>query len=118
MTPRDWFVVGTRLLGIWMLLEFVGEAVFFAEGQWGLVTLRTSLPSAYVLHGGVDLILGLAMVLCAPIFADWLDWHSPRKPKHACPECGYDLRAGHDKCPECGYAEQATETSNLSVGDQ
>src|SRR5690348_14621789 len=52
------------------------------------------------------------LVICGWFFMlmEWRDARMlrDRKRRGACPQCGYDLRAGTDGCPECGTPLKST----------
>jgi hypothetical protein len=56
MKPRDWFVVGVRLLGAWWFVEGVHYALSFLDVRLGLSPLRdyagqvAGVPHAYLLY--------------------------------------------------------------------
>jgi rubrerythrin len=107
MKSSDWFVVGVRLVAIWLLLDCLNESALGAERHFGMATSQLTSESAYWFHAGVDLIVGLGMLLWAPFMSSMLEWEW--RPKHRCQECGYDLWATTDRCPECGTPVAAPE---------
>jgi hypothetical protein len=69
MKSRDWFVLGLRLFGVWLLMECLGESVLGAEVHFNMITLRTSTEQAYWFHAGVNLFAGLGLLIYAPSIA-------------------------------------------------
>ena len=64
MRPKDWFTVGLRLLGVWMLLESLGELVPGIELQFRLVEPLRYTPLAYLLHAAIDFFAAVALLRC------------------------------------------------------
>ena len=62
MRAKDWFTVGLRLLGVWMLTESAGLLAGGAEIQFGLTGQRSSESIAYLVHAAVDLAAGVALL--------------------------------------------------------
>ena len=62
-------------------------------------------PAGTAKHASVHLSHWLSAAVAAVLPALW--WrgyrrHRHRRRNHLCLDCGYDLRASHDRCPECG----------------
>jgi hypothetical protein len=64
MRPKDWFTVGLRLLGVWMLLESLGEMVSGLELQFRLIEQLRSSPLAYFFHAAIDVFAAVALLRC------------------------------------------------------
>ena len=64
MRARDWFTVGFRLFGVWMLLESVPWIVGCAEVQFGFSHQGLGASMDYILHAAVDLAVGVALLRC------------------------------------------------------
>jgi hypothetical protein len=78
-----------------------------ASGGFALPGLRLTIAPAGIYDAtGSDYSLKLSYwLLCTLlILIGVLFWllAKDRHPRGFCPECGYDLRASHDRCPECG----------------
>ncbi|HEY8668694.1 MAG TPA: hypothetical protein VIL86_18750 [Tepidisphaeraceae bacterium] len=102
MKAKDWFLVGVRLFGVWMLLEGVAQTVVLLQAMLGLVTLQRTWPIAYIMHALVDFAIGVYLLQGAPLLIALAKWE--RKPEHPeCAYCGYDLTGNvSGTCPECG----------------
>lgn len=74
MKSREWFIVGLRLLGVWLLISCLTEMVAGTQAHFGMVTLRTTSELAYWFHAGVDLVAGVMLLISAPNFCDALAW--------------------------------------------
>lgn len=83
MKAREWFIVGTRLLGVWMTIECVREMVALAEVRSGMMPVRSTSPSAYLFHGVVDLLVGCLLLWGAAPLSRFFDWHvsDPEPPR-------------------------------------
>jgi hypothetical protein len=65
MRPKDWFTVGLRLLGVWMLLESLGELVSGLELQFRFIEPLRTTPFAYFLHTAIDFVAAVALLRCS-----------------------------------------------------
>src|SRR6476620_10337007 len=101
MKPRDFFVVGMKVLGVWRLIKKKEDLRYVAEIYAGVLS-RTVFPVAsYWIHAGLDLVMGVYFLSGAPLLATWA--YGPLMDSPACDKCGYSL-AGNVSgvCPECG----------------
>jgi hypothetical protein len=59
MTPRLWFSVALRVLGVWELLDALYHFTTVITIRTGLYTPVASQPASFLLHGAVKLALAL-----------------------------------------------------------
>ena len=101
MDKRDWFFVGVRLFGVWVLLDAVTEARYLIEIAFSLAQPVRTPVGVYILHLAMDVIVGFYLLAGAPGIGGFV--FSSRKVGVPCPSCGYDLTANTSgTCPECG----------------
>ena len=103
MKAKDLFLAAIRLFGVWMLVQCIDEGLFYFDKIKGYYAGASSYSeNVYLAHFIVDLVVGLALLICGRELTNVLAWPSDRAGPNKCEQCGYDLRGGHDKCPECG----------------
>jgi hypothetical protein len=100
MKPRDWFGVGIRLFGIWLLLTCLDEVRIIVDILVHVLNPDRTPLSAYVIHAIVNGIAGLYLLGGAPFVCDFA--YAPRM-RLECESCHYDLTGNTSgTCPECG----------------
>ncbi|MBX6315953.1 MAG: hypothetical protein IRY99_24020 [Isosphaeraceae bacterium] len=80
MIPRDWFVLGIRLFGIWLITCSASYLMTFCDFRFGLVAVRELVnPHGYLLYATSDLILALIFLRGAQRIAAWCDGEAHEK---------------------------------------
>ena len=79
MTPRLWFSVALRALGVWELLGATDHLVTLFNVKTGLYETAAQ-PLAFFTHGAVDLVLALTLLKGAPVITRYFYPDSPREP--------------------------------------
>ena len=101
MKRRDWFVVGVKLFGVWLLYNCLEQIRVISEIYLGAFTPTRTPIALYWIYCGWYLLLGLYCLNGAPLLAMWA-YGKPVEP-HACGKCGYSLQGNvSGVCPECG----------------
>lgn len=100
MKPRDWFAVGVRLFGIWMLLQCLDDLRTIVDILAGLFTPVRTPIAAYAVHAVINSVVGMYLLSGAPGITSLA---FPRRKSGLCESCGYDLTGNTSgTCPECG----------------
>ena len=110
MTRRDWFAVGVRLLGVWVLIAAVDEIRIALAVHFDLLTSSYRGIGAYVLHAVVNVLVGIYLLAGAPQLMS-IAFRRNRGP--ICANCGYDLSGSPDRCPECGSVPVKPEMGSI-----
>src|SRR5690242_19934313 len=101
MKPRDWFVVGVKLFGIWLLINCIEDMRYVVEIYAGFFNPPRTPLASYWIHGAADLVVGLYLLSGAPLLTTWAYGKALEPP--ACDKCGYNLQGNvSGVCPECG----------------
>src|SRR5689334_24256201 len=58
MTPRDWFLVGVRLFGVWWILQGITELYDLIIILAKLYTPQATAPVVYLIHAVVYFVVG------------------------------------------------------------
>ena len=66
MTPRDWFIVGLRLIGIWQLTEMIGDLVGIIGINAGYYRTQYGTPSWYMIVAFGHFALAVWLLKFAP----------------------------------------------------
>lgn len=108
-SPPQFTVSDTHAVTDWMIgwtgYRYSVRSKADWQGQYHLIALNPII------------VLGICAIAIAlalrAIFRSWA--RRRRTAQGCCPNCGYDLRAGHERCPECGIAVTAKDLSARTV---
>ena len=76
MKSSDWFIIGVRLLGVWLLIQCLQELIAFTELKTGMVTRQLTTSSAYTFHAMIDFCAAGLLLFGARPLAGLFDWTS------------------------------------------
>ena len=71
MSPLVIFALVLRCLGVWQLVEGLGLAVTWFDVHEGFASNASYLATAYVNQSVAHLLMGLVLILGAPVIARW-----------------------------------------------
>jgi hypothetical protein len=69
MTPRQWFSVALRVLGVWELLDALYHFTTVVTIKTGLFTPAASQPGAFFVHGVAKVIIAIVLLKWASLIA-------------------------------------------------
>jgi hypothetical protein len=69
MTPRLWFSVALRVLGVWELLDALYHFTTVATIKTGLYTPVASQPASFFVHGVVKTLIAIVLLKWASLIA-------------------------------------------------
>jgi hypothetical protein len=77
MTPRRWFEVGVRLMGVWQIVSGLDESVSYFNFVAKLFTSNTTTPNVYLSHAIGHLLVGFFLLFAAVSIANTVYPPSP-----------------------------------------
>jgi hypothetical protein len=69
MTPRSWFTLALRLLGVWAAIEGIDQNVVVLNIRAGFFQPGYTQASAYALHAAARMLVAFALLVGAPMVA-------------------------------------------------
>lgn len=79
MNPREWFVLGIRLFGLWSLMTGVGYAANFVDARLGLSQLPLGTkPNGYLFYAACDFAIAAYFLFGARHLAGICESHGER----------------------------------------
>jgi hypothetical protein len=82
MKPKDWFLVGVRLIGVWWLVAGGEELIFLFCFLMGFTKYPNYTPGTFVIHAGGDVLIGLFLIsgpkILVSFSGNWGDSESQR----------------------------------------
>lgn len=71
MSPLVIFALVLRCIGVWQLVDGIGLAVTWFDVHEGYASNSSYLAMAYVNQSAIHLLMGLVLILGAPVIARW-----------------------------------------------
>jgi hypothetical protein len=69
MTPRSWFALALRLLGVWAAIEGIDQIVVVLNIKAGVFQPGYTQASAYALHAAAKILVAFVLLVGAPMVA-------------------------------------------------
>jgi len=70
MSPLDWFILGVRLFGVWLMIRGIEDLVTYLGIKWEFAHSRSEDPAAkWFFYGFFDLMISAYLLLGAKHFA-------------------------------------------------
>jgi hypothetical protein len=79
MTPRLWFSVALRVLGVWELLDALYHFTTVITIKTGLYTPVASQPASFFVHGVVKVLIAIVLLKWASLVAAYFYPLGPEK---------------------------------------
>jgi len=69
MTPRSWFALALRILGVWVALDAIQDFTAMANVLMHLYNPAYTSPTGYFVYGAVKAVMALILLKGAPLVA-------------------------------------------------
>jgi hypothetical protein len=88
MTPRSWFTLALRLMGVWAAIEGIDQIVVVLNMKAGFFQPGYTQASAYALHAAARMLVAFALLVGAPMitaffYGSSVEKSAPRDPRNS-----------------------------------
>jgi hypothetical protein len=80
MTPRSWFTLGLRILGVWAAIEGIEQIVVALNIKAGFFQPGYTQLSAYALHAAARMLVAFVLLVGAPAISAFFYGGGTEKP--------------------------------------